>query len=111
MTQETGVTTEDVQRRMTDFGLHYWTSHHPYIVPQPFTLEPTESYSKADLDEYIAALEQISNEAYENPEIVQNAPYNSTIHKLDEHDYLDNPEKWCITWRSYLKKSMVSELI
>ncbi|WP_042347072.1 aminomethyl-transferring glycine dehydrogenase subunit GcvPB [Bacillus massiliigorillae] len=110
MTQETGVTTEDVQRRMTDFGLHYWTSHHPYIVPQPFTLEPTESYSKADLDEYIAALEQISNEAYENPEIVQNAPYNSTIHKLDEQDYLDNPEEWCITWRSYLKKSMVSEL-
>ncbi|WP_312471602.1 aminomethyl-transferring glycine dehydrogenase subunit GcvPB [Neobacillus sp.] len=110
MTKETGVTTEDVQRRMTDFGLHYWTSHHPYIVPQPFTLEPTESYSKADLDEYIAALEQISNEAYENPEIVQNAPYNSTIHKLDEQDYLDNPEEWCITWRSYIKKSMVSEL-
>lgn len=111
MTKETGVTTEDVQRRMTDFGLHYWTSHHPYIVPQPFTLEPTESYSKADLDEYIAALEQISNEAYENPEIVQNAPYNSTIHKLDEQDFLDNPNKWCITWRSYLKKSRVSELI
>ena len=33
MTNETGVTTEDVQRRMADFALHYWTSHHPYIVP------------------------------------------------------------------------------
>ena len=24
---------------------HYWTSHHPWIVPEPVTLEPTESYS------------------------------------------------------------------
>lgn len=104
LTQETGVTTEDVQRRMTDFGLHYWTSHHPYIVKQPFTLEPTESYSKRDLDEYISALTQISHEAYENPSIVQDAPKQSTIHKLDEQDFLDQPEKWCITWRSYQKK-------
>lgn len=105
LTQETGVTTEDVQRRMCDFGLHYWTSHHPYIVPQPFTLEPTESYSKADLDEYINALEQISDEAYAEPETVINAPHNSTIHKTIEDD-LDNPEKWILTWRSYLKKQV-----
>ncbi|WP_163101087.1 aminomethyl-transferring glycine dehydrogenase subunit GcvPB [Peribacillus alkalitolerans] len=105
LTYETGITTEDIQRRMTDFGLHYWTSHHPYIVKQPFTLEPTESYSKQDLDEYISALEQISNEAYGNPSNILNAPQNSTIHKLDEQDYLDNPEKWCITWSSYLKKA------
>lgn len=104
LTNDTGVTTEDIQRRMTDFGLHYWTSHHPYIVKQPFTLEPTESYSKRDLDEYISALEQISNEAYETPELVKDAPNQSTIHMLDEQDYLDNPEKWCITWRSYQKK-------
>ncbi|PFK44047.1 glycine dehydrogenase subunit 2 [Bacillus cereus] len=111
MKNATGITTEDVQRRMTDFGLHYWTSHHPYIVPEPFTLEPTESYSKADLDEYIAALEQISQEAYENPEIIQNAPQNSTIHKLDEQDFLDDPKKWCITWRAYQKKVQLPELI
>ncbi|ALC86084.1 glycine dehydrogenase [Bacillus sp. FJAT-22090] len=109
--KETGVTTEDVQRRMTDFGLHYWTSHHPYIVPQPFTLEPTESYSKADLDEYIQALEQISKEAYENPEVVKNAPQNSTIHQLIEADYLDDPTKWCISWRVYQEKIKNQEKI
>ncbi|NGP45168.1 glycine dehydrogenase subunit 2 [Bacillaceae bacterium SIJ1] len=106
LTEDTGVTTEDVQRRMTDFGHHYWTSHHPYVVPQPFTLEPTESYSKEDLDEYIAALTQISNEAYEEPEKVRSAPYNSVIHKMDEQDYLDNPKKWSITWRAYKKKHL-----
>ncbi|MDR9747915.1 aminomethyl-transferring glycine dehydrogenase subunit GcvPB [Paenibacillus taichungensis] len=104
LTDETGVTTEDITRRMCDFGLHYWTSHHPYIVPQPFTLEPTESYSKEDLDEYIHALEHISNEAYTQPDIVKSAPHNSTVHRNDESS-LDDPKQWCITWRAYLKKT------
>ncbi|MEC0177761.1 aminomethyl-transferring glycine dehydrogenase subunit GcvPB [Paenibacillus favisporus] len=104
LTDETGVTTEDITRRMCDFGLHYWTSHHPYIVPQPFTLEPTESYSKEDLDEYIQALEHVSNEAYTNPEMVRTAPHASTVHRNDESS-LDDPRQWCITWRAYLKKT------
>ncbi|WP_116060008.1 aminomethyl-transferring glycine dehydrogenase subunit GcvPB [Cohnella phaseoli] len=104
LTDETGVTTEDITRRMCDFGLHYWTSHHPYIVPQPFTLEPTESYSKEDLDEYIQALAHISEEAYTNPDIVKTAPHSSTVHRNDESS-LDDPAQWCITWRAYLKKT------
>ncbi|MDQ6419766.1 aminomethyl-transferring glycine dehydrogenase subunit GcvPB [Paenibacillus sp. LHD-117] len=104
MTKETGVTTEDVQRRMCDFGLHYWTSHHPYIVKQPFTLEPTESYSKDDLDEYIAALEQISYEAYHTPGVVKVAPHASTVHRIDESSF-DEPDKWCTSWRVYLRKT------
>lgn len=108
LTKETGITTEDVQRRMCDFGLHYWTSHHPYIVPQPFTLEPTESYSKEDLDEYVNALEQIAKEAYEQPDIVRSAPHNSTVHRIDESSF-DDPAKWCITWRAYLKKTALAE--
>lgn len=103
MYEDTGVTTEDVQRRMVDFGLHYWTSHHPYVVPQPFTLEPTESYSKSDLDEYLSALRAVSKEAYSTPEAVQLAPYHSTIHKIDGAT-LDNPEEWAISWRAYVKK-------
>ncbi|WP_397334598.1 hypothetical protein [Paenibacillus sp. 1011MAR3C5] len=104
LAQETGVTTEDVQRRMCDFGLHYWTSHHPYIVPQPFTLEPTESYSKDDLDEYITALEHISYEAYNEPQIVKDAPHASTVHRIDESS-LDDPALWCTSWRVYLRKT------
>ena len=103
LAEDTGVTTEDVQRRMCDFGLHYWTSHHPWIVPEPFTLEPTESYSKEELDEYVEALEEIAREAYENPEIVKKAPHRSVVHKIAQ-DWFDDPDKWAITWRSYLKK-------
>jgi glycine dehydrogenase subunit 2 len=111
LTKETGVTTDDISRRMADFGHQYWTSHHPYVVPEPFTLEPTESYSKADLDEYIASLTHIANEAYTNPEKVKNAPYNSSIHQIADEQYFEDPEKWAITWRSYLKKAKTAEAV
>ncbi|MFQ5823997.1 MAG: aminomethyl-transferring glycine dehydrogenase subunit GcvPB [bacterium] len=103
LTKDTGITTEDVTCRMADFGFHLWSSHHPFIVPQPFTIEPTESYSKDEIDEYINALKQIAKEAYEDAEKVKNAPHNSVIHRVD-HSWLDDPEKWAITWRAYLKK-------
>jgi len=103
LTQDTGVTTEDITCRMADFGFHLWSSHHPFVVPQPFTIEPTESYSKDELDEYLEGLRKIVEEAYENPERVKNAPYNSVVHKID-HSTLDDPEKWAITWRAHLKK-------
>ncbi len=106
LTEETTITTEDVQRRMCDFGLHYWTSHHPWIVPEPFTLEPTESWSKEELDEYVEALEEVSREAYECPEVLRNAPHRSVVHKISQ-DWFDDPSKWAITWRSYLKKHTV----
>ena len=103
LTEETGVTTEDVTCRMADFGFHLWSSHHPFIVPQPFTIEPTESYSRAELDEYLAALRQVVKEAYEEPEKVKSAPHRSVVHKID-HSWFDDPAKWAITWRAYLKK-------
>ncbi len=88
---------------MADFGVHYWTSHHPWVIPEPCTLEPTESYSKADLDEYAAILRHVANEAYTNPKLVKAAPHNSTIHKID-HAPLDEPSCWATTWRAYLRK-------
>ena len=103
LTEETGITTEDITNRMVDFGFHLWSSHHPFIVPEPFTIEPTESYSKDEIDEYFTGLEQVVKEAYENPDLVRNAPYNSVVHKIDP-SWLDDPKKWAITWRAYLKK-------
>ncbi|MCB0731903.1 MAG: aminomethyl-transferring glycine dehydrogenase subunit GcvPB [Ignavibacteriae bacterium] len=102
---DTGVTTEDVTLRMADFGFHLWSSHHPFIVKQPFTIEPTEAYSKDELDEYINALSYISKEAYSNPDIVKLAPHNSVVHKID-HSWFDDPTKWSITWRLYKKKHL-----
>jgi glycine dehydrogenase subunit 2 len=106
LTQDTGITSGDIQRRMMDFGMHYWTSHHPYYIPEPMTLEPTETPSREDLDEYIETLKHVFKEAYENPEIIKTAPHRSVCHQVDESG-MDDPNEWAITWRSYLKKSAV----
>ena len=103
LTRETGVHSEEIGLRAADFGVHYWTSHHPFVVPEPCTLEPTESYSKDELDEYAAILAHVADEARTNPELVKTAPHNSTIHAID-HSPLDDPAQWATTWRAYLRK-------
>jgi glycine dehydrogenase subunit 2 len=103
LTEETGVHSDQLGLRAADFGVHYWTSHHPFIVPEPCTLEPTESYSKAELDEYIAILTHVADEAYTNPEIIKTAPHNSTVHLVDPQP-LDDPATWATTWRAYQRK-------
>jgi len=104
ITQDTGITSGDISRRVMDFGMHIWSSHHPYYIPEPITLEPTESPSKDDLDEYIATLHHIFDEAYNNPDIIHSAPNNSVTHQVDESSF-DDPKLWCPTWRVYLRKT------
>ncbi|MBC8333977.1 MAG: aminomethyl-transferring glycine dehydrogenase subunit GcvPB [Anaerolineales bacterium] len=104
LTAETGIHSEEMAVRIADFGMHFWTSHHPFVVPEPMTLEPTEAYSKADLDEYVAVLRQMAEEAYTNPEIIKTAPHNSTVHHT-HHDPFDDPDEWAVTWRAYLRKT------
>jgi glycine dehydrogenase subunit 2 len=104
LAEDTGVSTVEVAARTADFGVaQYFPSHEPWIVPEPMTLEPSETYSRADLDTYAEILAQISREAYADPELVRSAPHRSTIHRLDPAP-LDDPERWALTWRAYRRK-------
>ena len=103
LAEETGIHSEELGIRAADFGVHYWTSHHPFVVPEPCTLEPTESYSKDELDEYVAIIAHVASEAYTDPEIVKSAPHNSTVHTI-EHEPFDDPSQWAVTWRAFRRK-------
>jgi glycine dehydrogenase subunit 2 len=103
LAEETGVHSDEIGLRAADFGVHYWTSHHPFVVPEPCTLEPTESYSKQELDEYADILAHVAEEARHDPDLVKTAPHNSTVHTID-HGPLDDPAQWAVTWRAYRKK-------
>jgi glycine dehydrogenase subunit 2 len=103
LAERTGIHSEEIGLRVADFGLHYWTSHHPWVVLEPSTLEPTESFSKADIDEYVDVLRHVAHEAANNPDQVKTAPHNSTIHRIDPAA-LDDPSQWAVTWRAYQKK-------
>lgn len=103
LTEQTGISTERIGWRAADFGVHYWSSHHPFVIPEPFTLEPTESYSRDELDEYARIIAEVAREAREDPETVRTAPHRSTVH-LTGHEDFDDPARWAVTWRAYLRK-------
>lgn len=98
--RDTGVTTTDVNYRLCDFGIApYFESHVPRIVPEPVTPEPTEGQSKADLDRFVEAFRQISDEAHSRPEIVTTAPHRCIIHR-EVHEYEDLT-RIPFTWRAW----------
>lgn len=103
LSHDTEIHTEDILKRAADFGVYYFTSHHPYVVPEPCTLEPTESYSVRELDEFAEILDHISIEAYEDPETVRSAPNKSTISAVNT-THLDNLGQTALSWRAYRRK-------
>jgi len=104
MKEDTGVGIDDVNRRIVDFGIQKcFTSHEPWIVPEPFTPEPPESTPIEDLDRFVEVFRQISHEAYTDPAIVKRAPHNCAISKIDGTPSKD-PKRWAMTWRAYIRK-------
>ena len=99
---------EDVNRRVIDYGIQsYWESHHPYVVPEPFTPEPCETYSLYDIEYWAAVMKQVCEEAYTQPELIHSAPQNGIISKIDETPMAD--DALCIlTYRQY--KKMMSNI-
>ena len=58
--EASGITEEDVAKRLMDFGFHAPTMSFP--VPGTLMIEPTESESKAELDRFIEAMVKIREE-------------------------------------------------
>jgi glycine dehydrogenase subunit 2 len=101
---ETGVSSSDVKWRMIDYGVqHYMESHVPMLVPQPFTIEPGESYTLEELDQCVAILARIIEEARETPELVKSAPHRASVRRLDEAA-ADDPLRWAFTARAWRRK-------
>ncbi len=79
-----GVRTMDIAKRLIDYGFHPYTTAFPLIVPGALMIEPTESASKAELDEFVCALRSIAQEVEEDPQFVLKAPYTTRVTRLDE---------------------------
>lgn len=108
LTEDTGVTTDDIDRRVVDYGLQsYFSSHHPRIIPEPFTPEPCETYSKADIDEFAEIFKAISDEAYSTPEIVKTAPHKAALATQIKEEYLHNMELLATTWRAFKRHEKI----
>ncbi|MFM8328986.1 MAG: aminomethyl-transferring glycine dehydrogenase subunit GcvPB, partial [Actinomycetales bacterium] len=63
ITKETGVTVDDIAKRLMDFGFHAPTMSFP--VAGTLMIEPTESEDIAEIDRFIAAMKSIRSEINE----------------------------------------------
>ncbi|MFN3686543.1 aminomethyl-transferring glycine dehydrogenase subunit GcvPB [Salinarimonas sp.] len=107
--EATGIGVAELSARMTDFGVDApWLAHEPWLVPEPFTPEAGEMWSKEDIDTWIDVVAEIAREAHENPDHVRAAPHNAAIHAIDGAA-LDDPARWATTWRAYLRKRAQSD--
>lgn len=103
--KETGIGVEEFNRRVVDYGIQrLFTSHEPWIVPEPFTPEPSESSSKADLDSFAEVLKLVCEEARTDPAVFTDAPHNCSVGQVDLRAASD-PSRWAMTWRAYLRKN------
>lgn len=79
-----GVRTLDLAKRLIDFKYHPPTIYFPLIVHEAMMFEPTETESKARLDELADVMKRIAAESAENPEVVKTAPHTTVIGRPDE---------------------------
>ena len=78
----------DVAKRLLDYGLHPPTVYFPLIVKEALMIEPTETESKKDLDNYINSLIKIADE---DPNVLKMAPQNTPVKRVDEVSATKNP--------------------
>src|SRR3954469_1259427 len=79
-----GVRTMDIAKRLIDYGFHPYTTAFPLIVAGAMMIEPTESESKEEMDQFIEAMNSIAAEVEEDPQIALTAPHTTRVSRLDE---------------------------
>jgi len=90
-----GVTNLDIAKRLIDYGFHPPTMSFPLIVHGALMIEPTETESRRDLDQFIEAMTVIAKEAAENADVLKAAPHHTYVRRLDETAAARNP---IVTW-------------
>ncbi|MGO8915631.1 MAG: aminomethyl-transferring glycine dehydrogenase subunit GcvPB [Stellaceae bacterium] len=83
--RDTGVTTLDFAKALTDEGFHPMTMYFPLVVHGALLMEPTESESKASLDRFIAVVRGLAAQAKAGEAAAfQAAPRFTPRRRLDE---------------------------
>jgi len=79
-----GFTTLDIAKGLIDEGYHPMTMYFPLVVHGAMLVEPTETESKAALDQFIGALRSVAERAKAGDEALKGAPWYAPRRRLDE---------------------------
>ncbi len=85
----------DLAKRMIDFGIYPPTVYFPTTVPEALMFEPTETESRAALDDLAEVVTAILDEAAADPERLHMAPEQAPVGRVDEVSAARHPEvRW-----------------
>jgi len=79
-----GVTAKDFSKRLLDYGVHAPTIYFPLIVKEALMIEPTESNTLKELEDYYEVFEKVIKESFAEPGLVKDSPYNTSVGRVDE---------------------------
>jgi glycine dehydrogenase subunit 2 len=79
-----GFSTLDIAKGLIDEGYHPMTVYFPLVVHGAMLVEPTETESKAVLDQFIGALRSIAMRAMNGDPALKSAPHFAPRARLDE---------------------------
>jgi len=79
-----GVHAIDIAKALIERSIHPPTVYFPMIVKESIMIEPTETESKEQMDEFIAAMREIATEADKAPETFHSMPRYSPVTRVDE---------------------------
>jgi glycine dehydrogenase subunit 2 len=83
--KETGITTLDFAKALIDEGYHPMTIYFPLIVHGAMLIEPTETESKASLDEFVTVVKALAAQAHSGDSThFRAAPRMTPRRRLDE---------------------------
>jgi len=58
--KDKGVTTMDIAKTLIEYGIHPMTVYFPLVVQGAMLIEPTETESKASLDQFVEAVKALA---------------------------------------------------
>lgn len=91
-----GVTTLDIAKALVEYGIHPMTVFFPLVTPGAMLIEPTETESKATIDDFVAKMKYIAKEVKEGRgERYHDYPVSTPRRRLDEVKAAKNP---ILTW-------------
>ncbi len=79
-----GFSTLDIAKGLIDEGYHPMTVYFPLVVHGAMLIEPTETESKAALDQFIGALRSVAERAKAGDATLKTAPHYAPRRRLDE---------------------------
>lgn len=91
-----GFSTLDVAKGLIDEGFHPMTVYFPLVVHGAMLVEPTETESKANLDQFIGALRSVAERAKAGDPALKSAPHFAPRARLDETLAARNPK---LVWK------------